>query len=291
MSTKIIYHQTRQGVDCPDGIAAAWVAHRAMPGSQVIGCWYQCEEKDLPVVDPGDRVFVVDFSFDAEILRKWELAGAEITLIDHHKTAYEHLVGRDIITILYNTNLVFDMQKCGAILAWEHFFPDEPIPRFLLHIQDRDLWNFALDKTEEVHEAMGKIGRSFDLFDLCASQTADEFLCMFAPIGSVLLQPKRKAVATAVERVELRTENNEPFMPCIPTVVLSPDGSEDRLTSEICAELYKKFAGAPFVQCITSGGTYSLRSDKNKTDGGFDVGAYAKERGGGGHKNAAGYRP
>ncbi len=31
----IIYHQAKPGMDCPDGICSAWVAHKAYPSAQV----------------------------------------------------------------------------------------------------------------------------------------------------------------------------------------------------------------------------------------------------------------
>ena len=37
----------------------------------------------------------------------------------------------------------FDMGHSGAMLTWEHFFPDQEPPPLLLH-RDRDLWRFAL---------------------------------------------------------------------------------------------------------------------------------------------------
>ena len=75
----------------------------------------------------------------------------------------------------------------------------------------------------------------------------------------------------------------------IPIVELAQDGSEDLLTSDICSYLYKSIPEAPFVACITSDGSWSLRSDKNGNN--TDVGAIAQAKGGGGHRNAAGFKP
>jgi len=292
MTTKIIYHQIKKGIDCSDGIAAAWVCKRKFPDAEVIGCWYQCAEEDLPQVDADDRVFIVDFSFSADIIKRWEDLGAMITLIDHHKTAQEQLMGA-IDTL--SSRIIFDMAQCGAVLTWQHLFPSEPIPRFLLHIEDRDLWNFRLMYTAEIHEAMGKIGRTFEMFDLYAQCTADEFSSAIVPLGMLLLKPKRQKVSEIADRCSTQRVifgTRDWDSTDIPTVFLSPDGSEDRYTSDVCEELYKyRYPAALFVQCITSDGTYSLRSNKNNPDGGFDVGEYARQFGGGGHRNAAGYKP
>jgi len=289
VATKIIYHQVKKGIDCPDGLAAAWVVHKANPGAEIIGCWYQCEDVDLPIFEKGDRAVIVDFSFPAEILQGWSDAGVEILLIDHHKTAMEHLGDVSSFSEHFNGEIKFDMNECGATLAWKHFFPDKAIPLFLEYVKDRDLWNKALPNSDAIHEVISKLGRSFDLYDLL--EKYDNPLTNFitlADLGDVLLAPKRRAIAAIAERATLTSfldhEN-------VAIVLLAGDGSEDRLTSDICELLYTKlFPKSPFVACQTSDRTWSLRSNKNNPDSGFDVGALAKTKGGGGHRNAAGFK-
>ena len=78
MTTKIIYHQVRPEINCHDGYAAAWVAHRIYPDAEVIGCWYQQEESDLPSFESGDRAIIVDFSFPKDTLERWSRAGVAL---------------------------------------------------------------------------------------------------------------------------------------------------------------------------------------------------------------------
>jgi uncharacterized protein len=289
MTTKIIYHQVKKGIDCPDGHAAAWVAHKFYPDAEIIGCWYQCDDADLPTVESGDLAVIVDFSFPADILQKWNDAGVEILLIDHHKTAMEHLGDVSSFAEHFNGTIKFDMKECGATLAWKHFFPNKPIPLFLEYVKDRDLWNKALPNSDAIHEVISRLGRSFELYDLL--EKYDNPLTNFitlADLGDVLLAPKRKAIALIAERaVTGRLAGYQD----IPIVTLKSDGSEDRLTSDVCENLYTKlFPNSLFVACLTSDNTWSLRSNKNHPGGGFDVGALAKENGGGGHRNAAGFK-
>lgn len=288
MAIKIIYHQIKAGVDCPDGIASAWVAHKAHPDAEIIGCWYQCEEKDLPVVEAGDRLIIVDFSFPSAILQKWMDIGAEILLIDHHKTALEHLgfLGTENFSETVKSQYIFDMSECGATLTWKHFFPRKAVPLFLSYIRDRDLWEKKLPNSDAIHTAFGKLGRTFELFDLLENFEIRDFEVL-RMLGNVLLAPKRKAIAEIVKRVEESELAGYSF----PLVKLKENGSEDYLTSDICEELYtNQFPTAHFVGCLTSEGTMSLRSNKNHPDGGFDVSAIALQFGGGGHHNAAGFK-
>lgn len=290
MATTIIYHQIKPGVDCPDGYAAAWVAHKAYPDASIVGCTYQ---SDPPSVEPGSHVVIVDFSFPKEVLEQWAAQDIEITLLDHHKTAQEHLEDISGFAKTIKGNIVFDMNECGATLAWQYFFPNQPMPLFLKYVRDRDLWIKEMDNSEAIHTVIGKLGRTFEMFDFlesCKGYDSAELFKILGRLGDVLLSPKRKAVSAAADRAERSTLENTVWTG-VPVVILKPDGSEDYLVSEICEELYKnRFPDAAFVACLTSDKTWSLRSDKNKPGGGFDVGALAKERGGGGHHNAAGYK-
>src|SRR5262249_36559237 len=47
------------------------------------------------------------------------------------------------------TAVSFDLTKCGAMLAWEHYFPDKEPPPFFRYIQDRDLWANKLPGSRE----------------------------------------------------------------------------------------------------------------------------------------------
>lgn len=289
---KIIYHQVKPGMDCPDGIAAAWVAHLFYPDAEIQGWVYQSE--NLPKAKDGDRLVIVDFSFPADVIEDWIRAGVKVEVIDHHKTAKEQLDRfysesfQDALNAEAHDdwNVEFDMRECGATLAWRYFFPDEPMPVFLEYVRDRDLWQFELEGTQEIHEAMAKIGRTFDLFDCLAEMDRDELLDCLQPIGEVLLKPKRRAIAAACARMQW---GEVAGYPTIAHVVLKQDGSEDRLTSDICSKLYHAFPEAPFVACLTSDGSWSLRS--NSKGNNTDVGAIAKHFGGGGHHNAAGFKP
>jgi uncharacterized protein len=273
-NTAIIYHQAKKGIDCPDGIAAAWVAKRAHPDADLIGCVYG----DRAEVVGYSTLIIVDFSFPAYYLEAWAET-KHVIVIDHHKTAWENLQN-----LSNQVTQRFDMNECGATLTWKYFFPTEPEPAFLSYIKDRDLWNFKLPYTHEIHEAMSSIGRSLEFFDSIATHTRNDLIRAFAPLGEKLLQPKREAIQKAADRVEFGTVAEWGNIPFVRT---SPE--EDRLISDICTTLYKKYHLAPFVACLNSDGiTWSLRSDKN--GGNFDVGTIAKDQGGGGHRNAAGFK-
>lgn len=62
MTTAILYHQVKPGVDCPDGIAAAYIAYRKMPfphSTDLIGCVYG---EEPPNLENYRNIVIVDFS-------------------------------------------------------------------------------------------------------------------------------------------------------------------------------------------------------------------------------------
>lgn len=298
MKTAIIYHQIKAGVNCPDGIAAAWVAAKVYPDAEIIGCCYG----DIPEIKDAENLVVVDFSFHPETLSRWAKECRQVTLIDHHLSAWESL---KYLQGQINPSINFEMSECGATFAWKHFFPSRPIPAFLEYVRDQDLWDWLLPHSEEVNTAMAELGRSFELFDQLEGMSQEQLLEYLMPIGQPLIEPKKKKVEEIASRWQWERIGGYPIptfliklfrLPKtwqqiggyrVPVVRLAEDGSEDRLTSWVCMKLYREM-DVPFVACLTSAGEMSLRSNKHDSD--FDVSKVAVKMGGGGHRNAAGYK-
>jgi uncharacterized protein len=290
--TVIIYHEVKKGIPCPDGQASAWIAHKVYPEAEIVGCVYGDPLPDE--IDDGEKVIIVDFSFPAQLLESLADRSCKVTVIDHHKTAWENL--KDLSACITQK---FDMAECGATLTWMHFFPDQPIPDFLLYVKDRDLWLHQLQLTHEIHAAIGYIGRSFALYDMLEPLSKFQLQAVFRKLGMKLLAEKQAKIEQIAKRVEIFLieipDADGDFPPAniakyaAPGIRLNADGSEDYLVSDICAHLYTHdYPASPFVLCITSDGTTSLRSNKDGSN--FDVSAIAKAMGGGGHRNSAGFR-
>lgn len=276
MKTLIIYHSYPDNVPCPDGIAAAWVAKKKYPEAELQGCVYG----EVPAVCDVKQLIIVDFSFPKKIIREWQLKyNLKVAIIDHHKTALDDLSG---FTEDALSKFVFDMNECGATLAWKTLFPDELMPSFLEFIKDRDLWDFKHPETNAIHSAMGFIGRTFELFDLLEKCSRDEVIAILKPLGDKLLEPRTKAIDAACDRFVLSTVAN---YACIPVVRVTKE--EESLVSDICQQLYLWMPNAHFTACVTSEGKWSLRSNKHGNN--TDVGSICKSMGGGGHRNSGGF--
>lgn len=130
----VIYH----GRNCPDGFAAALAAWLFYQGkAEFLGLDHGDIKSlaDLPLLD-GRAVYILDFSFSAEILRGIEARAAKLVMLDHHKSAAESLGEFQCKCGVVH----FDMHKSGAKLAWEFFQSEQPVPDLVRYVEDRDIW-------------------------------------------------------------------------------------------------------------------------------------------------------
>jgi uncharacterized protein len=284
MKTAIVYHQVKKGVDCPDGIVSAWIVNKVYPEATIIGCCYQSE---IPVFLEKTNIVIVDFSFKKDVINQWLNDGHTITVLDHHKTALDELSNFST-TLLGKIDISPDTS--GARLTWQHFLVESE-PLFIKYIVDRDNFNFRIEETNAFHEAFSSlrslcptIESKFAFFNALEYLTDDELRNWLVPIGEELLKPKKEAIAKALERVEFTKIGG------FDVPIIKLNASEERLTSDICMAMYRgEYRDSPFVACVNEDEiNYSLRSDKFGNN--FDVSAVAKQYGGGGHRNASGFR-
>ena len=95
---------------------------------------------------------------------------AKIVLLDHHKSAASQWIGVEPIP---NVDLLFDMDRSGAQMAWDYFHPGSIQPPLIEHIGDRDLWRFGLADTKAFCAGLSLIPTSFESWQLAATHPAD----------------------------------------------------------------------------------------------------------------------
>ena len=261
--TYVLYHD-----HCPDGFGAAWAFHRTL-GCQECGqpTTYlpQSYGDPMPWMEPGSRLFILDFSYPRETILELQRTHESAILLDHHKTAAEELQGVPHCHI--------DQSHSGAYLAWQYANPAEKPPGLILYVQDRDLWEWKLPNSREVSEAIASYPNTFaawDSFDVGA----------LAQEGTGILRYMRTQVDKLVSMASRQTVGGRPDIPVVNTSLM---------VSEACEALLNKYPDAPFTAAYSQTGgqtRWSLRS-RNTED--TDVSQIAKEFRGGGHKNAAGF--
>jgi uncharacterized protein len=146
----VLYH-----AECPDGFGAAYAAWLVL-GDQAD--YLPCKHGvDAPDVTDKD-VYILDFSFDAEVLETMSQQARSVTLLDHHKTAQDKL---RCLSCGPRFSMLFDLKRSGARLAWEHFHPGKPVPAMIARIEDRDLWTWAYPDTRACLAVLDQLGFDF----------------------------------------------------------------------------------------------------------------------------------
>lgn len=259
-NTLCIYHS-----NCADGFTSAWVVRRAL-GEHVL--FHPGIYQQPPPDVTGKDVVLVDFSYKRDVLEQMIDRAASVTILDHHKTAQADLEG------LRGALTVFDMDRSGARITWDHYFPGVTPPQLLLHIEDRDLWRFALPKTREIQANVFSHPYDFAVWDKLMATDPREL----AAEGDAIERKHFKDIA------ELLAVVTRPMR--LGGFVVDVANLPYTLTSDAAHALA---IGKPFGACYwdtPQGRVFSLRSSND----GQDVAEIAKIYGGGGHRRAAGFR-
>ena len=267
----VIYH----GGGCPDGFAAALAAWFFYDGQAEFVATDHGDIgsiADLPDVT-GRAVFILDFSFNAEILTAIDALAARLILLDHHKSAAESLSG---FTCRCGS-LHFDMKKSGARLAWEYFQPARALPDLVRYVEDRDLWVWlypqsplflaALDMEEKDFKRWAEIA-SFDSAQLEAFRARGQAMDdKFNRLAEDIAEGAREVTFNGIKGLMVNA----------PNVFHSLVGNQ----------LSAKSGSFALVWTVHKTGAIKvgLRSQKN-----FDCIPLAQTMGGGGHAQASAFR-
>jgi len=284
-TTLCIYHG-----NCADGFGAAWALRRAIPDAEFYAATHGCPPPEVL----GKHVYIVDFSYPKAVIEGIAVMALTVTIIDHHKSAAEELAEYQSLgwmrpaasaDYFYNELLAlelehtdnirahFDMAKSGAVLTWEHFFPGEPTPQLLLHIQDRDLWEFKLPHTRAIQAALFSYEHNFDRWDVLIACGCEDL----AVEGAAITRSNAKTINEFIKVAAYRDTIAGHDVPVL---------NAPYFWASDAGHIMGK--GEKFAACYWDGPrgrVYSLRSEPE----GLDVSKIAQKFGGGGHEHAAGF--
>lgn len=292
---------------CPDGCASALIVKDALPDVEVLFVAHGTEEHRNLEASPGD--LYCDFT-PFEPRQHWIDAG--VLVLDHHPTQRE-LTMKFVEAGLgvYGEN---DRNECGAWLAYEHVWAPiklghgpfnpaddgESVRHFAELAGVRDTWKKDDPRWQAACEQAEEL-----MFFKFENFTLDKFLQyagfadqvggrMGARLFEKKLESARKAIGESHTFATQKGTRVLMFQGVTPTSdaaeILEKDWNEreqfggaghyqdgDRPTDIVAGFHYRVDAGRLKLQ-------FSTRSHT-----GYDVGAFCKSRGGGGHRAAAGF--
>lgn len=274
----VIYHG-----HCDDGFGAAYAVWKALGGN---ADYFAGTYGDDPPECADRDILLVDFSYKRTALEELAKDALTVTIIDHHKTAEEDLrgfVGSDMHADAHEfaaacafhgvlpIRAEFDMHRSGAMMTWEHFHGRGTAPDLIRYIQDRDLWRKQLPNVDEFTIALRSYPQDFAVWDtLAVPQLITE--------GRTILRYYRQKID--------ETKRHQ-FLGTIGGFTVPVCNAPYFMASEIAGELAE---GERFAACWYEDGTWRNFSLRSRGAEAIDVSEIAKLYGGGGHKNAAGFR-
>jgi oligoribonuclease NrnB/cAMP/cGMP phosphodiesterase (DHH superfamily) len=288
----VLYH-----ANCLDGFGARIVAeYRLVVTDMRNDVWFIPVEygKPVPTFQDGLDVYILDFSYPRKVLEDLRSRCRQLVVLDHHKTAKEALEGFE--------GAHFDMNKSGAMLAWDYFSNTEEAPMLIQYIQDRDLWKWELNFTKQITRGLGLLMRG--------DQDADTWHCLLDEAESRYMRRLEKDPDNRISQSDYLfneimvmgdalIQDEKVYIEKISNKVTTLPYGEYKLgvvnstsyVSELGEYIYKHLAvdGALIWNMDGSSAAdvlVSFRSDKDVSI--FDCSAAAKELGGGGHFGAAG---
>lgn len=307
----VLYH-----ADCPDGFGAAYAAWLRFGGAASYLPMHHGEPWEMAEIS-GHDVYILDFSFPPEWLEAMAGIASSVTQIDHHASAREPWAsrlakasdGRESCSHpALPLTVIFDLDKSGARLAWEYFNSARPVPLLLRHIEDMDLWRFALPGTRAFGRVLRLTPFDFVAWDDLVRRTPNVDAAGYKTLlaeGEAIerffqSEINRLAQSRLVMPVRLRSEPVDSLQARrhgLPT--LTEDDRAWRAVSGLGINASVLFASELGNRLAEQSGSFGLvwqvgadgeAKVSLRAAGKVDVARIAASYGGGGHPNAAGFR-
>ena len=307
----VIYH-----ADCADGFGAAYAAWRRFGDNATYRPMHHGHPWEMAEI-AGHAVYILDFSFPPDKLEAISSLAQSVVQIDHHTSArqpWAHLLirtadgGESYRHPTLALTLCFNLDKSGARLAWEYFHPAQPVPLILRHIEDMDLWRFALPDTRAVSRALRLHDFDFAtwnaLIDASPNPDSPRYQALIAEGEAIerffQTEIDRLAQSRLVMPARLRGEPLDPLQALrhgLPTLV--DDERAWRAISGLAINASAMFSSELGDRLAERSGSFGLiwqlGADGQvkaslRARGNVNVAEIAANYGGGGHPNAAGFR-
>jgi len=291
----ILYH-----ADCIDGFTSAYVVYKkllklgySIHMIEEVGVRYGKEEEILKTIEESDPVivFIVDFSLSVESLGAID-SDTRVIVLDHHKTAFEMYADKGarskgvlIGSIGKNVQIVLDMDECGASLCYKLLLGNcgkNKVPVLIEAVKDYDLWSFAHPNTKHINKYLRTQPKTFANWKrLIKYASTSSGYQSIASQGKAIQGYHDALVDNAVD---------EAFNISIFGKRGLAVNAIGELASDIGHELANRSGTYGAVWQRVKGPKYSSEIKVSlRSNGSYDVEEIAKDFGGGGHMNAAGF--
>lgn len=271
----VVYHDP-----CTDGFASAFLATMYRPATLVPK---KTDNRPLPIDNNiiGKNVLIVDIvPINYEEI-KTHAKG--VYILDHHITNQDKLRGVEYAH--------FDMNLSGVGLMWNFLYPEQPLPKYLQYIQERDLWRFSGDESRNFTDGLYQLlnfdntKRGFQLLDELHNDPDGTVFDEYIVFGKLAGEVKRNKIENMFKysklfRVKIDKLEFNIRLYNVDWELASDLGNYAMVNDDKC-----DFTVLWSYSHSTDEYKYSLRSIDQRTD----ASKIALSFGGGGHRNACGF--
>ncbi len=269
-----------------DGYCSGAIVKRKYPDAIMIGYDYG-QELDMLNIPEGSKIIMIDVSLPmAEMLKLAQHSGYQLTWIDHHISAIND----------YNKFIGDGESFCTAVLengiaacegGWKHLFPDEKMPTSVKLLgeydtwrnQDNGRWNY---KIMPFQYGMRMCCSSPETFAPELLYQDDE--AMDYAIGAIINTGNTILAYQKTQNERACKSSFEIEFEGLKAIALNNGGAN----SQVFESVYDESKHDVMIPFVFTGKhwTFSLYSTKPE----IDCSIIAKSKGGGGHKQAAGFQ-
>jgi hypothetical protein len=267
-----------------DGWCSASIVKLKYPEALLIGYDYG---QPLPSLPKGEPIIMVDISFDTDsMVQTAKDSGWQLTWIDHHISAinnYKEFIGEGesfCVAVLEN-----DIAACEG--TWKYLFPKESIPLGVALLgkydtwrnQDILSWNQQILPFQFGMKALCNSPETFPEQILTTTRNSEQFVHKITDGGRLIISYQNQ-----INESQCRLNSFEFEFEGLKVICLNGGG----FNSDVFKSVYdpnKHDIMMPF-QFNGKFWTISLYTTKDE----IDCSVLAKNKGGGGHKKAAGFQ-
>jgi oligoribonuclease NrnB/cAMP/cGMP phosphodiesterase (DHH superfamily) len=258
----VIYHG-----DCSDGFGGAWAAWKKFGARAAYIPAY--DRATLPCQLKNKEVYLVDYTYQPDVVKKLMKDNIRVTAIDHHVSA--------MASVKLTQNYSYDIKHSGAVLAWNYFHPGGNVPMLLRVVEDRDIWKWNVPHSRELLMMIDLAPFDFKIWNRLAKDLENpRIYATYVKKGELLLFHYRSLWEKLLRNAELvKFDGKKIFALNCPRYFADDCGHALAIKTNSFALLWSESDGVINV---------SLRSN-----GKIDVSKIAKKYGGGGHKYSSGF--
>ena len=271
---------------CPDGLGSLfcfYVWNRWNVSDNIVLNCKGLVHGEPPPDGKCKNVAIFDFCFGMEEMKKLFDECNALVVFDHHQSQEKVMKSFK--------NCMYDNEHSGAHLAFRFFFPEMvDVPRFIAHIEDRDLWKWKVEGSKEysAYVYYSLKNQMEDWYNLFVDHDKRVFRDWNDPIYTEIIETGKKYLICQEELVRNMAKNVSTCMSCGIKCMVS---NSSILKSELGGQMLSSYTDCKAAIIWDYDGkkheyNFSIRTRTNETN----AFVFAKKYGGGGHATASGFK-